>query len=59
MTRHPLVIRRRQLKEVVGFSPSHVDRMEAAGQFPKRRKFGDGVVGWLYSEIQQSIESQQ
>lgn len=46
-----IIIRRSQLKSVVGLSASHVDRMERSGTFPARRRFGPGTVGWLYSEI--------
>jgi predicted DNA-binding transcriptional regulator AlpA len=47
----PLMIRRAQLKSVVGLSPSTVDRLERAGDFPTRRRFGPGVVGWLTHEV--------
>jgi len=47
-----MIIRRNQLKQVVGISPSTVDRLEAAGNFPKRRKWSTGIVGWLGTEVQ-------
>ena len=47
----PLIIRRSQLKSVLGISPSTVDRLEAAGEFPKRKRWNAGVVGWEGSEI--------
>ena len=50
------IIRRSQLKEKVGISPSSVDRLEAAGNFPRRRKWSTGITGWLTSEIQQWAE---
>jgi len=55
----PLIIRRNQLKQIVGISPSSVDRLEAAGQFPKRRKIGPGCVGWLYSEVLEFLNKMQ
>lgn len=47
-----IIVRRSQLKGVVGLSPSSVDRLEKAGDFPSRRRFGAGTVGWLYSEVE-------
>jgi prophage regulatory protein len=46
-----IIVRRSQLKSVVGLSPSSVERLEKAGDFPRRRKFGPGTIGWLYEEI--------
>ena len=47
-----IIVRRSDLKALVGLSPSSVERLEKAGDFPSRRKFGVGTVGWLYSEIE-------
>jgi prophage regulatory protein len=47
----PLIVRRSRLKEVVGIAPSSIDRMEAAGEFPRRRRFTVGIVGWSGEEI--------
>ena len=47
-----IIVRRSDLKSLVGLSPSSVERLEKAGEFPVRRKFGVGTVGWLYSEIE-------
>lgn len=54
----PLLIRRNQLKTLVGLSPSNVDRLEKEGRFPARRRIGAGTVGWLLSEVQAFLESQ-
>jgi prophage regulatory protein len=32
-------------------------RLEKAGQFPRRRQIGSGIVGWLESEIDDFIRS--
>jgi prophage regulatory protein len=45
------MISKRQLKELVLYSPQHVARLEAAGVFPKRVKLGNNRVGWLESEV--------
>ena len=52
---HPLFIRRSQLKSVLGLSPSTVDRLEAEGLFPRRRRIGPGCVGWFYDEAKEAI----
>ncbi len=47
----PLFIRRKQLQNTVGLSPSQVDRLERAGLCPRRRRIAGGAaVGWLYEE---------
>lgn len=58
-TSPPLFIRRSLLKQVTGLSPSTVDRLERAGTFPRRRRVGPGVVGWLYSEVAQFLEQRE
>ena len=45
------LLSKRQLKEVVLYSPQHVARLEAAGLFPKRVKLGNNRVGWIESEV--------
>lgn len=52
----PIFIRRAQLKTITGLSPSTVDRLEAEGQFPKRRRIGPGCVGWLFAEVREALE---
>jgi predicted DNA-binding transcriptional regulator AlpA len=54
----PLIIRRSQLKSVLGISPSTVDRLETHGRFPKKRRWSSGVVGHLGSEVQKWSEEQ-
>ena len=48
----PLFIRRAELPGIVGISLSSIRRLEAAGDFPARRKLGPGVVGWSLAEVQ-------
>lgn len=45
------ILSKRQLKELVLYSPQHIARMEKAGQFPKRVKLGPNRVGWVEDEI--------
>jgi prophage regulatory protein len=37
----------------VGASASTIWRMEKAGSFPKRRRIGQQLVGWLESEVEE------
>jgi prophage regulatory protein len=46
------IVRRASLKEVTGLSDSQRDRMEQAGDFPKRRQITERIVGWSFNEIQ-------
>lgn len=48
------LLTKRQVKEVVGFSFAHIDRLEAEGRFVKRVRIGFRVF-WPCSEIQQWI----
>lgn len=45
------IISKRQLKELVLYSPQHIARLEVAGTFPKRIKLGNARVGWIEGEV--------
>ena len=45
------ILSKRQLKELVLYSPQHVARMEKAGPFPKRVQLGPNRVGWVEAEV--------
>ncbi|MEM5471935.1 AlpA family phage regulatory protein [Hoeflea sp. AS60] len=45
------LLSKRQVKELVLYSPQHVARLEAAGQFPKRVQLGQNRVGWVEAEV--------
>jgi prophage regulatory protein len=45
------IISKRQLKELVLYSPQHIARLEKAGQFPKRVRLGQARVGWIEDEV--------
>jgi prophage regulatory protein len=55
----PLFIRRTQLREIAGISPSTAWRLEKAGKFPQRRQIGGSpsCVGWLYEEVSEYLKS--
>ncbi len=41
------MLSKRQLKELVLYSPQHIARLEKAGLFPKRVQLGLSRVGWV------------
>jgi prophage regulatory protein len=45
------LLSKRQLKDLVLYSPQHISRLEAAGKFPKRVQLGPSRVGWLEDEV--------
>ena len=45
------ILSKKQLRELVLYSPQHIDRLEKAGGFPKRIQLGPNRVGWIESEI--------
>ena len=55
------ILSKRQLKELVLYSPQHIARLEKAGQFPKRVQLGPSRVGWVEDEVldwlQQRLEA--
>ena len=45
------LLSKRQLKEMVLYSPQHIARLEKAGSFPKRVHIGPNRVGWVEAEV--------
>ena len=45
------ILSKRQLKELVLYSPQHVARLEKAGTFPKRIQLDPNRVGWVEDEV--------
>ena len=50
------ILRRKALIPKVGYSAATIDRLEAAGLFPRRLKLGANSVGWLESEVEAWIK---
>ena len=50
------ILSKRQLKEMVLYSPQHIDRLEAAGKFPKRVRLGECRVGWIEQEVEDWLQ---
>lgn len=44
------------VKAFVGISRATIDRLEAAGDFPKRIRLGRAAVGWDLEEIREWLE---
>ncbi len=51
------MLSKRQVKELVLYSPQHIARLEAAGQFPKRVRLGSNRVGWIEDEVLDWLQS--
>ena len=45
------ILSKRQLKELVLYSPQHIARLEKAGLFPLRVQLGPNRVGWVEEEV--------
>jgi prophage regulatory protein len=50
------ILSKRQVKELVLYSPQHTARLEKAGLFPKRVQLGPNRVGWVESEVLEWLE---
>ncbi|MBF0268659.1 MAG: AlpA family phage regulatory protein [Alphaproteobacteria bacterium] len=48
------LVTKKELRTVCGipYSPQHIARLEAAGQFPKRVQLGPCRVAWLLIEVE-------
>ncbi len=51
------ILSKRQLKEMVLYSPQHIARLEKAGMFPRRVQIGPNRVGWVEAEVQDWLQS--
>ncbi|MBT2132356.1 helix-turn-helix transcriptional regulator [Aliiroseovarius lamellibrachiae] len=50
------ILSKRQLRELVLYSPQHIARLEKAGLFPLRVQLGPNRVGWVESEVLEWLE---
>jgi len=49
------LVGKKELRQIVLYSPQHIARLEAAGRFPRRVRLGAGPrarVGWVKAEVQ-------
>lgn len=42
---------KKRLREMVLYSPQHIQRLEDAGRFPRRVRLGQARVGWVEQEV--------
>jgi prophage regulatory protein len=45
------LLSKKQVREMVLYSPQHIQRLEDAGRFPRRVRLGQGRVGWVEQEV--------
>lgn len=50
------LISKKQVRDKVLYSPAHIARLEAAGQFPVRVRLGAGRVGWVEQEVEDWLQ---
>ena len=52
------LVSKKELKTTCGipYSPQHIARLEAAGQFPKRIRLGQNRVAWLLAEVEEWLD---
>lgn len=51
----PRIVTKRELRQIVPYSPQHILRLEKRGEFPKRIVIGARRVGWRLAEIEDWI----
>lgn len=51
------ILRKRDVEARTGLSDRSIDRLEAAGKFPKRVQPSPGTVGWYSTEIDDWVKS--
>ena len=49
------LITKKQLLDMVPYTPQHILRLEKMGQFPRRVRIGENRVAWLLSEVEHWI----
>jgi prophage regulatory protein len=54
-----VIIRWKQLKEMIGISRSTVERLEASNNFPKRIILSKNSIGWYLEEIEEWIKNRK
>jgi prophage regulatory protein len=51
------ILRTNETQDRVKLGRTSIWRLEKAGDFPRRRKIGNGIVGWLESEVDEWIRN--
>ena len=50
--KHLQIITKKELCQIVPYSPQHIGLLEKKGKFPKRIRLGGNRVGWVWFEIE-------
>ena len=45
------ILSKKEVRQLVLYSPQHIARLEEADQFPLRVRLGQNRVGWIESEV--------
>jgi prophage regulatory protein len=45
------ILSKKQVRELVLYSPQHIARLEKDKRFPKRVRLGQSRVGWIEEEV--------
>jgi prophage regulatory protein len=53
----PRIISKKELRQMVPFTPQHILRLEKEGKFPRRIRLGERRVGWRLSDIEAWLEA--
>ena len=52
VSRQSRLITKRELCQIVPYTPQHILRLEKQGKFPRRVQVGPNRVAWLESEVE-------
>lgn len=53
------IMRRPEVRAVTGLSNSSIDRLESAGDFPRRVQLSSNAIGWILSEITEWLDTRK
>jgi prophage regulatory protein len=48
----PRIITRKELRQIVPYTPQHILRLEKQGKFPERIQIGARRVGWYLADVE-------
>ena len=51
------LLSKKQVREIVLYSPQHIDRLEKEGKFPVRVRLGQMRVGWVEAEVLEWLQA--
>lgn len=57
MTELPRIVSKKELRQMVPFTPQHILRMEKQGRFPRRIRLGERRVGWRLTDIEAWLDA--